>query len=174
MTTAYPLRPFVPGDTPALCELYAQSIDELCAEDYDDEQRLAWISRAADGRAFGQRLAAMVTLVVKVDSDCGGFAALKDNTVLEMLYVNPHYAGEGIGTALAEAVERIAAGRGSTEITVESSDTAVPFFEQRGYVATLRNSIPIEDQWLTNTTLTKKLGQPAAKPGVAKPGWTKP
>jgi putative acetyltransferase len=157
MTQTYAVRPFLPGDTAALCELFAQSIDELCTEDYDDDQRLAWISRAADAKAFGAKLGAMTTLVIKVASDYGGFAALKDNTVLDMLYVNPHYAGEGIGAALAEAMEKLAAARGAKTITVDSSETAVMFFEARGYVASSRNLVPIDDQWLTNTTLVKPL-----------------
>jgi putative acetyltransferase len=159
----YPLRPFLPADTPALCELFAQSIDELCTEDYTDEQRLAWIAQAEDTRAFGKRLAAQTTLVVMVGSDYGGFASLKDNTILDLLYVNPHYAGEGIGTALADATERLAAARGAAELTVQSSETAVMFFEARGFVASSRNLVPLDDQWLANTTLSKKLGAPAAK-----------
>jgi putative acetyltransferase len=158
---SYPVRPFLPADTAALCELFAQSIDELCTEDYDDDQRLAWISQAADAKAFGAKLAAMTTLVVKVDSDYGGFASLQDNATLAMLYVNPHYAGEGIGTALADTIERLAVGRGATTLTVASSETAVMFFEARGYVASQRNLLPVDDQWLTNTTLIKQLSAAA-------------
>jgi putative acetyltransferase len=154
---AYPVRPFLLGDTPALRELFAQSIDELCTEDYDDDQRLAWISRVEDASAFAKQLGAMVTLVIMVDGDYGGFAALKDNTVLEMLYVSPHYAGEGVGTALVETMERLATARGSKDLTVNSSETAVMFFEARGYVASSRNLVPVDDQWLSNTTLVKKL-----------------
>ena len=158
MTQSFPVRPFLPRDTGPLRELFAQSIDELCTEDYDDDQRLAWISRVEDAAAFGKRLAGMVTLVVQVDSDYAGFASLKDNAAIDMLYVSPHYAGEGIGTTLAETLERLAAGRGAKEITVVSSETAVMFFEARGYIASSRNLVPIDDQWLSNTTLAKKLG----------------
>jgi putative acetyltransferase len=91
--TNYPVRPFLPGDTPALRELFAQCIDELCQEDYNEDQRIAWISRVEDARAFAKHLGGMVTLVVMIDGDYAGFASLKDNTVLEMLYVSPHYAG---------------------------------------------------------------------------------
>ena len=40
------------------------------------------------------------------------------------------------------------AARGASAITVEASDTAEPFFEARGYVATQRNMVPRDDQWL--------------------------
>jgi putative acetyltransferase len=48
-------------------------------------------------------------------------------------------------------------------MSVDSSETAVMFFEARGYVASKRNLIPIDDQWLSNTTLVKKLGAVAGK-----------
>lgn len=153
----HPLRPFMPADTIGLCELFAASIEELTQEDYDEDQRVAWASAAADAQAFAKRLGAMVTLVVQIDGEYAGFASLKDNTVLDMLFVHPYHAGEGVGTSLCDALERIAAARGATEISVDASETAAPFFEDRGYVATRRNSIPLDDQWLTNTTMVKKL-----------------
>ena len=160
---SHPLRPFVPGDTIALRELFAASIEELTQDDYDEDQRAAWAAAAADADAFARRLVGQLTLVVQIDGAYAGFASLKDNTVLDMLYVHPWHAGEGVGTALADALERIAAARGAKAITVDASDTAAIFFEGRGYVATHRNSVPVDDQWLTNTTMRKELA-PAARP----------
>jgi putative acetyltransferase len=147
----------MPADTLGLRELFAQSIEELCQEDYDEDQRIAWASAAADAQAFAKLLGSMVTLVVQIDGEYAGFASLKDNTSIHMLYVHPYHAGEGVGTALCDALERIAAARGAAEISVDASETAAPFFEGRGYVAMRRNSVPVDDQWLANTTMTKKL-----------------
>ncbi len=154
---SYPIRPFMPSDTMALRDLYAQSIEELTAEDYTEDQRLAWIARAEDAEAFADRLEAMVTLIVQVDGEYLGFASLKNNTVLDMLYVHPYATGRGVGTTLVDALERLAAARGAKEITVEASETAQPFFAERGYVPGKRNLIPVEDEWLPNTTMTKNL-----------------
>ncbi len=158
MNAPYPLRPFLPADTPALQDLFAQSIEELTAEDYDEDQRLAWASTAADGEAFAKRLGAMTTLVIQLDGAYAGFASLKDNATFDMLYVHPYFAGQGVGDALADAVERLAQGRGAKAITVEASDTAEPFFEARGYEATQRNMVPRDNLWLPNTTMKKRLG----------------
>ena len=156
--SAHPLRPFLPSDTRALQDLFAQSIEELTADDYDEDQRLAWISTAADPEAFAKRLGSMTTLVVQVEGEYAGFASLKGNDTFEMLYVHPYFAGQGVGSALADAIERLAQGRGAKEITVEASDTAEPFFEGRGYVATQRNMVPRDNLWLPNTTMKKRLG----------------
>jgi putative acetyltransferase len=153
----YALRPFVPADTMALRELFAQSIEELTQEDYDEDQRAAWASAAEDAGAFMRRLSGMTTLVVQQEGEYLGFASLKDNKVLDMLYVHPWHAGEGVGTALADALERIATARGAETIIVDASETAVAFFESRGYEATQRNTVERAGEWLTNTTMSKQL-----------------
>ena len=157
MSEDFPLRPFLPADTVALRDLFAQSIEELTAEDYDEDQRLAWISTAEDAGEFAKRLGSMLTLVVQLDGIYLGFTSLKDNKTIDMLYVHPDYAGEGIGTALVDAVEKIAAARGAETLTADASDSAVTFFERLGYEQTSRNSVPIAEQWLSNTTMTKRL-----------------
>lgn len=153
----YPLRPFLPGDTIALRELLAASIEELTADDYDEDQRAAWASQAADAEAFAKKLGGMITLVIEIGGEHLGFGSLKGNSEIAMLFVHPYYEGEGVGTALADALERIAAARGAEKITVASSETAVPFFEARGYVALERIAVEHDDLWLTTTMMSKPL-----------------
>ncbi len=151
----WPLRPYLPADTMILRDLFAASVEELMQDDYNEDQRAAWVSIAEDGSEFAERLADQLTLVVEVEGEHMGFASLKDNTVLDMIYVHPHYTGQGIGTALAGAIEKIAKARGAKSISVESSDTAQMFFEERGYEATRRTMLPIEDELLSTTTMVK-------------------
>jgi putative acetyltransferase len=168
MSEDFPLRPFLPADAMALRDLFGQSIEELTVDDYDEDQRLAWAASAADAGEFRARLGGMLTLVVHLDGEYLGFGSLKDNKTIEMLYVHPDFVGEGVGSALAGALEKIAEARGAEAITVDASDTAVPFFEARGYAAVRRNSVPREDQWLSNTTMVKPLKESKAK-APAKP-----
>ena len=47
--------------------------------------------------------------------------------------------------------------RGGTKtLSVDASDTARSFFEKRGYKAQSRNSVPLNGEWLANTTLELK------------------
>ncbi len=167
--TDHKLRPFLPVDIKALQDLFAQSIEELTADSYDEAQRTAWIESAEDAAAFGAQLSDGLTLVVGSGGEAQGFATLKNNTLLQMLYVHPFSAGQGVGSTLVDALERIAAARGSAELTVEASDTALPFFEKRGYVATQRTTRMLGDVWLANTTMKKGLGPltPAAPKAVS-------
>jgi putative acetyltransferase len=156
------LRPFLPADAPTLAALFRASVGELAAEDYDEDQREAWISAADDEGAFATRLAGALTLVALLGGEIAGFASLKDNTVFDMLYVRPDLAGQGVGSALADAIEKLARARGAQKLTVEASDTARDFFAARGYVGQSRNTVTIAGEWLGNTTMIKELAAPAA------------
>ena len=151
------LRPMLPADVPVLAAIFQASIEDLTGEDYDENQRLAWSSAADDEAAFGKRLGAWLTLVATVRGAPVGFVALEGRENIRMLYVYPRTARRGIGTLLVNAIERLAAGRGSRLLDVDASDTARPFFEARGFVAFSRQTLSIGDQWLGNTSMTKKL-----------------
>jgi putative acetyltransferase len=154
------LRPFLPTDTPQLAEIFRASISELTAEDYTEAQQAAWMASAGDEDAFGARLAGELTLVATVDGEAMGFAALKGRDEVDMLYVHPAVAGQGIGGQLLDAMEKLAAARGATKLSADASDTALGFFERRGYVPQQRNSVARNDEWLANTTVQKTLPAP--------------
>lgn len=160
------LRPYLASDAGALAALFRASIEELTAEDYDADQREAWASAADDEAAFAARLAGALTIVALVDGEIAGFASLEDNKLFDMLYVRPDFAGQGVGAALADAIEKLAGARGTKTLTVEASDTARDFFAARGYVAQSRNTVTIAGEWLGNTTMTKQLAAPPAAAGL--------
>lgn len=162
---ALPMRPFLIADTPRLQDLFAQSIEELTQDEYDEDQRLAWITRAADAEAFAKQLGANLTILVEQDGEILGFASLKGNKEIDMLYVHPYAVGQGVGSALVEAMERLAKARGAESLSVDASDTAHEFFSRRGYADVRRNTIPIDNIWVSNTTMLKPLAKPDAAAG---------
>ena len=157
MTAPATLRPFLLSDTPALAHIFRDSIEVLAMDDYDDAQLAAWIAQADDEIAFGKKLAASLTLVASVTKAPAGFASLKGADRLEMLYVDPSAARQGIGGQLCDALERLAQARGVKKLTGDISDTALRLFEKRGYSAERRNTMPLGDVWIGNTTMTKEL-----------------
>jgi putative acetyltransferase len=160
MARAHPtlaLRPFLPADTPLLAEIFRASIEDLTGDDYSQEQQQAWASAAEDEVAFGDRLADRLTLIATLDGSPVGFVALEGSEHIDMLYVHPAVAGQGAGTMLCDALEKLAASRGTARLVVEASDSARDFFLQRGYVAQQRNSVSRRGEWLANTTMEKQL-----------------
>jgi putative acetyltransferase len=156
------MRPMLPTDVPLLAEIFRASIEELTMDDYSEAQQEAWASAADDLDAFGAKLAGELTLVATFGGAAVGFASLAGNTRIDMLYIHPAAAGQGAGAMLADALEKLAAGRGTKELTVEASDTARGFFEKRGFTARTRNTVPLGGEWLATTTLAKLLGRKEA------------
>jgi len=151
------MRPMLPTDVPLLAEIFRAAIEELAADDYSEAQQEAWASMADDEEAFGAKLAHELTLVATYGGAAIGFAALAGNRRIDMLYVHPAAAGQGAGAMLCDALEKLAAARGSKEITVDASDAARGFFAKRGFSAQSRNTVSLGDEWLANTTMTKPL-----------------
>jgi putative acetyltransferase len=151
------MRPMLPTDVPLLAEIFRAAIEELTADDYSEAQQGAWASSADDEEAFGAKLAHELTLVATYGGAAVGFAALVNNTRIDMLYVHPAASGQGAGAMLCDALEKLAAARGAKEIAVDASDAARGFFEKRGFSAQSRNSVSLGGEWIANTTMTKPL-----------------
>jgi putative acetyltransferase len=161
MATANPklaLRPFLPADTPLLADIFRESVMDLTGDDYSEAQREAWVAAIDDLEAFAKRLGGQLSLIGTLQGSPVGFASLVGSNKVDLLYVHPVAAGQGIGNMLVDALEKLAGARGAEKLIVDASDSARGFFEKRGYVAQQRNSISVGDEWLANTTMSKQLG----------------
>ena len=161
MARAHPklaLRPFLPADAPLLAEIFRASIEELTADDYSEAQREAWAAVADDEAAFGARLAKPADAARHHRRLAGRLRLAQGRaSAIDMLYVHPAAAGHGVGSMLIDALEKLAAARGATRLTADVSDSAQDFFKRRGFVPQQRNTVPLGDEWLANTTMEKKL-----------------
>ena len=152
------LRPMLPADPPVLAAIFRAAIETLAEEDYAPGQLAAWADSAGDEAGFARRLTANLTLVATMGGGPVAFASLKGTDTIDMLYVHPAIARQGIGTLLVDALEKLSAARGAKKLAGDISDTALPLFQKRGYQQQRRNSVPLGDVWLGNTTMTKALG----------------
>jgi len=159
------LRPFLPADAPILAAIFVAAIQELTGDDYGEAQQEAWAAVAEDEDAFGKKLAGQLTLIATVQNSPVGFASLKGPDHIDMLYVHPSVARQGVASMLTDALEKLAGARGTKMLTVDASDTAEAFFQKRGYVAMQRNTVTVNGEWLANTTMQKTLAENAA-PGA--------
>ena len=160
-------RPYLAKDAATLADLFVNSIEELAEDYYDANQRAAWAAEAEDVTAFGEKLAGLLTILAEARGEILGFAALKDdpklkeNRIIEMLYIAPDHAGQGIGKALLDVMELLARQRGAETLSTDASESSREFFEKFGYEMQARNTVMRADEWLVNTTMKKRL-PPAA------------
>jgi putative acetyltransferase len=156
MSTKASLRPFLPADLPRLAAIFRASVEELTGEDYNEAQQAAWAALADDDE-FAEGLASDLTLVALLNGAIAGFASLRGEGNLRMLYVDPQAVHQGIASMLCDALEKLAGARGATKLSVDASDTARGFFEKRGYQALHRQTIDCFGEWLGNTAMEKRL-----------------
>jgi putative acetyltransferase len=160
------LRPYLAEDAPLLAAIFVASIEGLTGDDYSEAQQEAWMAAADNEAEFGKRLASELTLVATLEGSPVGFASLKGNDHIDLLYVHPGAVGQGVASALCDALEKLAGARGAKSLTVDASDNAAEFFLKRGYEARQRNTVSLNGEWLANTTMQKPLAD-AAGPGGA-------
>ena len=158
---SFALRPYLPQDAAVLADIFRSSIEELTEDDYTPAQQEAWASLADDAEAFAGRLGRHLTLIATLDGSPIGFISLDSPTDIGLFYVHPAVAGQGAGRMLYDAIEKISAARGTPHLAVDASDTARPFFEHRGFTAEQRNTVSAGNEWLSNTSMKKKLKERA-------------
>lgn len=158
---SFALRPYLPQDAPMLADIFRASIEELTEDDYTPAQQEAWASAADDTEEFAGRLGKHLALIATMQGSPIGFISLDNATDIGLFYVHPAVAGQGAGRMLYDAIEKISTARGTTHLALDASDTARPFFEHRGFTAEQRNTVSAGNEWLSNTTMKKKLKEAA-------------
>lgn len=156
---SYALRPALPADHADLAILFQAAIEELAFNEIDDIQRTAWQAKAQDEAQWTKHLSGLLTLIIEEDGEPVGFAAMRDNRIVEHVYVHPDLAFMGVGSQLMDAIERLAGARGTTKLEVAASDNAKGFFEKLGFVALRRATLSSgEENWLPTTIMEKAIG----------------
>lgn len=159
----YALRPALPRDYEDLGILFQASIEELAFDRLDENQRAAWQAKAEDPSRWAKHLSGLLTLVAEEDGEPVGFAAMRDNAIVEHVHVHPDLAFMGVGSQLMDALERLAMARGAKKLQVAASDNAQGFFEKLGFVALRRSAISAGEEWLPPATVMEKALVPAQR-----------
>ena len=121
---------------------------QVTAADYTPAQLDAWADGRVDLAAWDSSFQAHTTLVAEWEGVIVGFADLADDGYLDRLYVHKDYQGQGIATALCDALPR-------ARLT-HASLTARPFFEGRGYVMVKAQQVERKGILLRNFVMEKR------------------
>lgn len=145
------LRPYRSQDCSALAELFYQTVHSVNARDYSPPQLDAWADGHVDMAAWDASLSQHYTLVAVLDGRIVGFADMAGNGYLDRLYVHKDYQGQGIATALCDALEQAVPGPYETHASL----TARPFFVHRGYRVVREQQVERKGILLTNFIMRK-------------------
>jgi GNAT superfamily N-acetyltransferase len=133
------IRKAVHSDASAACELVRCSIEELCVDDHQRDARTLseWLkNKTLANFEHWIKSDRHVALVAEVGSRLVGFGLLDLGGYVALLYVAPEARFSGVSEALLRALEQEAVGAGIQELKLESSVTALRFYQSAGYSLT--------------------------------------
>lgn len=120
-------------DMKKLQELSAETIVEVCNSDYNEEQIQIWVSTLDNSCRWYSIFTNQLVLVAHIHGKTVGFCTLDNGTHIDLFYVHKDYQRCGIAQKLFLELEKKALENNQTEISVEASLTAKPFFEKIGF-----------------------------------------
>jgi putative acetyltransferase len=121
------------ADAEAILDLHIASIRAFGPETYDDEQVEAWAYKEG-GPSYPIGHPEHVVLVAERAGEIAGFGDIAPpECELYAVYVHPEHAGEGVGTAILDLLERTASDHGCDRLELTASKNAVGFYAQAGY-----------------------------------------
>lgn len=147
------LRPYTSRDLEAILALFYHTVHTVNARHYAPEQLDAWADGRPDAGRWDASLRTHHSLVAWLDGEIVGFADMDKTGYLDRLYVHADQQGQGVATALCDALE--GASEASTFLT-HASITARPFFERRGYRVVREQQVERRGVLLTNYVMEKR------------------
>lgn len=145
------IRRYKESDCAALAELFYNTVHQVNARDYTQEQLDAWATGRLDMEAWDASFREHYSLVAVDGGEVVGFGDIDETGYLDRLYVHAGRQGEGIASAICVLLEQAVEGK----ITTHSSITAKPFFEKRGYAVVKRQEVERRGVLLTNFVMEK-------------------
>ena len=129
------IRRATPEDAAAICTVVRRSIAECCAEDHHNDPALLdlWLTNKTipNTLAWLENPSAC-PVVAEVNGSVAGFAMSQADELL-LCYLVPEARFKGIGKSMLQALEAHARETGVEILRLESTRTALPFYERNGY-----------------------------------------
>jgi len=151
------IRLYQPADLSSVIEVYLSAIREIAIKDYNPSQINAWAQ--ADYDTWSSKCSNRPTWIAKIGQKIVGFSDLEANGHIDRMYVHSAYQNIGVASALLCIIEKTAYEQRLSRIFTESSITARPFFEHRGFQAINSQIAVFNKQEFINIQMEKSLNQ---------------
>lgn len=151
------LRPFQSPDLEQVIGVYRAAIHTLAAPFYTVAELSAWAPQQMDADQWRQRLAGVRAIIAEEDGAIAGFLTYDLTGHIDMLFIHPRFARQGVATRLyldAEAELRKAL---LSTVFTEASLAARPFFERHGFQTDAEEFSECRGQKLHRFRMSKKI-----------------
>ena len=130
------LRKAIPADHNQIGALYYNTVTTINKRDYTPEQIRVWAGNPLDTEGWTKRINEQHFFVAEDREKIIGFGSVTDEGYLDYMYVHKDFQGQGVATALLNAIEEVANNLKLNKIWARVSITARPFFASKGFTIT--------------------------------------
>jgi putative acetyltransferase len=138
-------------------QLYVDTIQSVCRQDYTQEQINVWISSVENTARWLNIINNQWVLLAKINNHLLGYGTLKDSHYIDLFYVHKEFLRQGIAGKLLEQLESQALKSQTEWLTADVSITAKPFFERNGFRVIAEQKNIIKKVELINFKMGKRL-----------------
>ncbi|MCP8690147.1 GNAT family N-acetyltransferase [Marinobacterium sedimentorum] len=152
------IRNYKTADSRAIADLFHAAVHAIASTDYSAAQCEAWAPTPPNYAAWQLRLAQRQPFVAEQDDVILGFIELEPDGHIDCLYVHPEHQRRGIAGRLLRHLLQQARILGITQLHVEASRPARPFFAAHGFELQAQNSVVRRGQTLINYRMVRMPG----------------
>lgn len=122
------------SDLQEMQQLYIETIQSVCKNDYNPAQIEAWISGVKNKERWIEVIEIQFVLLAIIQDKIVGFGTLKDGNYIDFFYIHKDFQRQQIADKILTELELEAIKQQSKIITSDVSITAKPFFEKKGFI----------------------------------------
>jgi len=122
------------SDLKEMQEMYIETIQWTCKNDYNPLQINAWISGLNDTERWLKVIHEQFVLLAFIENIIVGYGTLKNGNYIDFFCVHKDFQRQGIADKIFNQLELEAKKENSKNITANVSITAKPFFIKKGFI----------------------------------------
>ncbi|WPO80648.1 GNAT family N-acetyltransferase [Flavobacterium sp. KACC 22761] len=145
------------ADLPEMQELFVQTIQSVCKNDYNPDQIEAWISGVKLTQRWIDVIEKQLVLLAIIENKIVGFGTLKDGNYIDFFFIHKDFQRKGIANKILTELELEAKKQHSKTIISDVSITAKPFFEKKGFVVKAEQKNIVKDVEIINYKMEKEI-----------------
>ncbi|RED25463.1 putative acetyltransferase [Flavobacterium cutihirudinis] len=145
------------SDLAEMKELFVQTIQSVCKNDYNPDQINVWISGAENTQRWIDVIEKQFVLLAIIENKIVGFGTLKDGNYIDFFFIHKDFQRQGIANKIFVELEIEAQKYHSKIITSDVSITAKPFFLKKGFIVKAEQKNILKGIEIINYKMEKEL-----------------
>lgn len=145
------------SDLDEIQELFVQTIQSVCKNDYNPDQINAWVSGVKITERWIDVIEKQFILLAIIEEQIVGYGTLKDNNYIDFFFIHKDFQRQGIAQKIFNKLELEAKSHHTKIITSDVSITAKGFFEKNGFFVKTEQKNIVKGVEIINYKMEKKL-----------------